>query len=204
MKSNEYRFGRYTVEVRTDESPQGHNPRDWSNVGVMTCFHRRYKLGDENKRWTIEDLKRFIEDPNTISLPLYLYDHSGITMSTKPFSCRWDSGQVGYIWTTVERARKEYGDALPEKELRETVLKVMQQEVETYDAFIRGDVFWYVVKDENGDVVDSCGGFVGEAKYCLEEGIASAKHFEEEALVKDAIAKGITFPRHDWMIGAKS
>ena len=30
-----------------------------------------------------------------LMLPLYLYDHSGITMNTTGFSCPWDSGQVG-------------------------------------------------------------------------------------------------------------
>ena len=29
-----------------------------------------------------------------VILPLYLYDHSGITMNTCGFSCPWDSGQV--------------------------------------------------------------------------------------------------------------
>ena len=23
------------------------NPRDWDNLGVMACWHRRYDLGDE-------------------------------------------------------------------------------------------------------------------------------------------------------------
>lgn len=32
-----------------------------------------------------------------LMLPLYLYDHSGITMNTTGFSCPWDSGQVGWI-----------------------------------------------------------------------------------------------------------
>ena len=31
-------------------------------------------------------------------LPLYLYDHSGLTMSTNDFGDRWDSGCVGFIY----------------------------------------------------------------------------------------------------------
>ena len=46
---------------------------------------------------------------NVVLLPLYLYDHSGITMSTKPFSCRWDSGHVGWIYCTKERLISETG-----------------------------------------------------------------------------------------------
>lgn len=44
-----------------------------------------------------------------IVLPLYLYDHSGITMNTTGFSCPWDSGQVGWIYASKEDALKEFG-----------------------------------------------------------------------------------------------
>ena len=40
---------------------------------------------------------------------LYLYDHSGITMSTGSFCDSWDSGQVGFIYVTKEDIEKEYG-----------------------------------------------------------------------------------------------
>jgi len=46
-------------------------------------------------------------DKHYIMLPLYLYDHSGITMSTGKFSCPWDSGQVGWIYCTIEKAMEE-------------------------------------------------------------------------------------------------
>ena len=39
-----------------------------------------------------------------LMLPLYLYDHSGITMNTTGFSCPWDSGQVGWIYAFKEDA----------------------------------------------------------------------------------------------------
>ena len=37
-----------------------------------------------------------------VFLPLYLFDHSGITMNTSGFSCPWDSGQVGWIFCTPD------------------------------------------------------------------------------------------------------
>ena len=40
-------------------------------------------------------------------MPCYIYDHSGITISTGSFGCRWDNGQFGYIMITKEKARKE-------------------------------------------------------------------------------------------------
>ncbi|HOO12216.1 MAG TPA: hypothetical protein PK684_04600 [Bacillota bacterium] len=44
-----------------------------------------------------------------IILPLYLYDHGGITMRTNPFSCPWDSGQVGWIYASKQKFIDETG-----------------------------------------------------------------------------------------------
>lgn len=53
-----------------------------------------------------------------IILPIYAYEHGGITLSTGSFSCPWDSGQVGWIYATKERFIKETG--YKESELFET------------------------------------------------------------------------------------
>jgi hypothetical protein len=44
----------------------------------------------------------------------------------------------------------------------------------------RGEVYGYEVTDADGDVLDSCWGFIGDAKYCLEQGVDVA-----EAEIKD-------------------
>ena len=44
-------------------------------------------------------------------LPLYLYDHSGLTMSTNDFGDRWDSGCVGFIYMDKDTAMREIGMA---------------------------------------------------------------------------------------------
>ena len=44
-----------------------------------------------------------------VILPLYLYDHGGITMSTGAFSCSWDSGQVGWIYAEKKKFIEETG-----------------------------------------------------------------------------------------------
>lgn len=82
------------------------SPREWDNLGLMVCAHRRYRLGDENgaakaleviyKHLSdkqlgqidfdanhIPDVERALEmTGQAIMLPLYLYDHCGITMKT--------------------------------------------------------------------------------------------------------------------------
>jgi len=40
-----------------------------------------------------------IECPEIVLLPLYLLDHSGLSISTSDFCDPWDSAQVGWIYT---------------------------------------------------------------------------------------------------------
>lgn len=116
-------------------------------------------------------------------MKLNLYDHSGITMSTSPFSCPWDSGQVGVIYCTYERIRQEY-DLNPGEIPGETikrVIEILEQEVKTYDQYLRGKVYGYEIKDADGEHLDSCWGFYQnesvtcDDSYVLKEAIAAAE-----------------------------
>jgi hypothetical protein len=169
------RKGNYELEILQDESPE--SPREWENLGTMICFHRRYNLGDKNDIIDFNDYTSWNEQLEWIEknikpcviLPLYLYDHSGITMTTSPFSCRWDSGQVGWIFVTKEQVRKEYNVKRITQDIVEKVTKVLEGEVETYDQYISGEVYGYRISKvevcdkgcEHKEEVDSCWGYYG-------------------------------------------
>ena len=105
-----------TLEVFLDEYPQ--NPREDDNLTTMICFHKRYNLGDKHdyqhrdySGWE-EQRKDIEKKENTcVILPLYLYDHSGITISTSPFSCNFDSGKIGFVIVDKDNLQKMTGDA---------------------------------------------------------------------------------------------
>lgn len=106
------------------------------------------------------DLYKLIEEKGTIIKSLYLYDHSGITISTSPFSCGWDSGQVGYIYMTKEKMEEEGWT-------KEQADKYLEGAVETYDNFLTGEVYGYRITKyneeiEDDDDLDSCWGYYGE------------------------------------------
>ncbi len=161
------RKGNYELEILQDESPE--SPRDWDNLGTMVCFHRRYNLGDKHN-FSVEEAEEMMKGKDIcVSLPLYLYDHSGITMSTGSFSCKWDSGQIGWIFVTKEQVRKEYNVKKISKDLIEKVTRVLEGEVETYDQYLTGDVYGYRISKvevcdkgcEHKDEIDSCWGYYG-------------------------------------------
>ena len=169
----------FTVEVVTDDYPE--NPtKDWGMVGTMVLWNRcRYDFG--HKTVDRDTLLELSSDPNNIVLPVYLYDHSGITISTSGFSCPWDSGQVGIMYCTKEKAAHAFGKKICTKKVREAAVKTMVNEVECVDQYLTGQVYGFRVLDPDGEEVDACWGFFGDSSYCLEEGLSSAKHFEKKA-----------------------
>lgn len=95
-----------------------------------------------------------------VILPLYLYDHSGITMSTSSFPCPWDSGMVGIIFATWKKLKKEFGEDCTLERAKGT----LEGEVKFYDHYLCGDVYGFVIEDPEGEEIDdgSCWGFYGD------------------------------------------
>ena len=151
-----------TVIIRQDCDGR-YDPLDCDESFIMYCKHPRYTLGHVSAQNPFEENDEgvWIRRPEVLGLlPLYLYDHSGITMSTGPFSCKWDSGQVGWIYYTQESL-----DVCGCK--AEDMTRIMTEFVKnTYAPYLEGQVFYFAVIDEEGTVTDSCSGFVG---YTLED-----------------------------------
>jgi hypothetical protein len=186
-----------TIFIYPDEAPD--SPRAWDNMGTMACFHRRYGLGDKHElkaadfnSWSeVFDYIQKTYDTALI-ISLYLYDHSGISIKVGPFSegeahhAAWDSGQVGFIFVSKEKVRKELGVKAITKKVMERVCKILKGEVSTYDQYLRGDVYGYVIKDEDGEDVDSCWGFFG-IDFCIQEAKEIVDWQVDEKPIRDEI-----------------
>jgi hypothetical protein len=173
---NEEVIDNYILRVYYDEYPS--NPREDENLTKMVCFHKRYDLGDKHdinhddfESWNeMEKYLTGIEKPIVIK-PLYLYDHSGITISTSSFSCRWDSGQVGFVYIRKEDVRNEFSIKRCGQNMVERCNVILEGEVEVYDKYIQGLVYGFrVFKVTDGDEeeLESCWGFYDEDE-CLTE-----------------------------------
>ena len=44
---------------------------------------------------------------------------------------------------------------------KETAERLLLSEIDIYDMYVRGDVYHFMIEDEFGDEIDSCGGFYG-------------------------------------------
>lgn len=186
--SNEYTVESQTlptgfrVDVVYDNDPE--NPaKSWDMVGTLVLIDRcRYDFGHESADY--ETLQEIADDPNNIVLPVYMYDHSGITIRTSPFSCPWDSGQVGVMYCTKANAIHEFGKKILTKKAREAAINCMVGEIETIDQYLTGQVYGFEVYDPDGSYLDSCWGFYGDSDYCLSEGLSSARYHEKQHLAE--------------------
>ena len=155
------------------------NPREFSSLGKMVCFHSRHILGDENE-WDSGDYNGWDEmeaairaEGAVVILPLYLYDHSGITMSTGAFSCGWDSGQVGFIYALRSDILKCYSRKRLSRQLLARAEKVLEGEVEIYDQWLTGEVYGYQI--EGPKCEESCWGFY-DREYMVQEARGQIEH----------------------------
>lgn len=163
------------------------------NMTVLACWHRRSNLGDEQIEGglTAKELIRSLRakgEKVLALLPLYAYEHGGITMSTGSFSCRFDSGQVGWGYVTKSGAEEMgcVGSYTDDKGKTTTYDKAFFEEairsdVRTYADYLEGQCFGYTVEDDDGTEVESCWGYVGDLKFVREEATLAATHANNPA-----------------------
>ncbi len=192
-------IGRLTMDI--DECVE--SPREWDNVATIASEGGNWDISDEGWRMSAEEFAEFLHKkldkkcPEIKGLtdidhivncgsaknyivckPIYMYDHSGQTISLSPFGCPWDSGCCGYIFVFKDKILNEFERAT-EDNWRDIANEIIQSEIDTYDYYIRGEVYGYCLEEghtvEHKDLVtgaiwtsteyetvDSCCGFYGD------------------------------------------
>lgn len=182
--------------IKQDDYPE--DPRSWDNLGTMLCCNRNYQLGDCNSNRETEEqlaeicrkygktdeeidemdfydeVKFLLNQENICALPLWLYDHSGISISTGRVDA-WDSSPVGLIYVEKELFIEAVG--YEPDDWKSEAVKILREEIETYDDFVQGNVYTWALyeptvvirqtmsgeelsreTDNEGKLVDSMGG----------------------------------------------
>lgn len=198
-----------TIHLHHDEITE--NPRHYDDLFTVFCaHHKNYILGDE--QGDIDDLAYKLLSYNTLHYleakakrndfnldalfleeieeqyiisPVYMYEHSGIALRLSPFSCGWDSGQIGFIYCSKKDARKALGVQRITKRVLAKLTLMQAAVIEEYSAWLNGECYFYEVLDASGEQIDSCGGFLGDKGYALAIEIAenSAEGFAKSEAV---------------------
>lgn len=138
---------------------------DWvldDNEGPQIYYkHRKYRLGqheiDPMDFGGEEELIQWLKDEKGAKTvkKLYAHEHGGITVKVgdeNPFSCSWDSEQVGLV-TSHKEDDDENIHAL----------------IRTLDMYLQGQVYYLAVskiqEDGEEEEIDSCGGVLDDTYY---------------------------------------
>lgn len=155
---NQIKYNGYRINIYYDDDAR--SPREaYDNLGTLYTAHRRYRPEKEfDDHFDIDKVfeghignfrESFLKE--YIALPVYLYDHGGITISTSPFSCPWDSGFFGIIAVPLDKVRREYGWKNITAKRRKRIEGYLQDEISTLDNYYTGEVFGYRIMPESDD-----------------------------------------------------
>ena len=152
------------LEIECDNYAE--DPREWENVCKMICWHGRYQIGDKNKYATPDSFLKAVGakvngdvitwPENIVAKPIYMMDHSEVSISLTDFGDKWDSGQIGWIYTTKAAVKKNFGA----DNWKENAEKAIAAEMKIENDYISGNVFCYHLI-VNGVLSSGCGGFYG-------------------------------------------
>ena len=166
--------------LRIVNDPDMQNPREWpecNSLGTMYHWHSRMDVGDERieRPYDEEEYDALIVE-HDIVLPVNMYEHGGVALSTGSFSCGWDSGQVGFIATSFKKVREWF--QLPDAPISETdkarAVACLKAEVAEYDDYINGRGWGFTLEQAETcsccehvtwEHIDSCWGFSGDEEW---------------------------------------
>lgn len=170
-----YAVGEAKIHIRQDDNTE--SPREWCNSWTWYSNHRRYSFdrdyktrhwhkiddifdGETEKGETVRDAI-LRQNPDLLDVrPIYMLDHSGVSVSLGSFNDPWDSGVGAFAVITRGQAEKDCPDLKGNDEkLKERAYEWLKDEVETYQQFLSGEVYGYVVEDGSGEELDSCWGY---------------------------------------------
>ena len=209
-KEVQYLNRKYRVEILQDDcSCMGWDDLG-DHLGTIYSNHRRWNPDNHKVEEILDDENR-PDSENYVYVPIWMYEHSGITIKacgSNPYSCPWDSGCAGLIAVSKDKILKEYG-SLDEETIKKAK-DVMIAEIHDLDLIYTGNVYGYSViylgdddegiNDGEGEEIDSCWGFVIDylnLDEVISEGEAVAIADAKDWYRKNGIQLRIPFPKDE-------
>ena len=184
-----YKIERPQLEIKHDMSPE--SPREWCNIGYFIDISSRHICPDNdetiieivketgqvamNQEHHIKLIKKEFEDMGEKIVwiqPVTRYEHGNIYYSLGN-SFGFDFSNSGFYIVT-EKTLNEIGTAIKDIE------RVVTDELNTYNQWVNGEIYSYILYDKDGEEKDRMCGFysISEIKNYL------PKEWENEELDK--------------------
>jgi len=151
MNAETLEYKGHTINIVYDEFAE--NPfTNWDGEGKI-IFHPRADYVC-NKELSYDEAKQ-----TKFSVPLSAYIHSGISLSVlgEGYRCQWDTSDYIAYWVPDQ-------ENAPVK-TKQQAIKHARQACELFNQWVNGEVYGYNIPSLD----ESCFGFFGDMKYCIDE-----------------------------------
>lgn len=170
METDEYYYGLFMIDDSTGEKISGDTIADgFNNENEMLA----YVYGE----LSIRDCQILLDD-YIAWLPLWLHDHSGLSMDCDTrFRGSWDDSNVGWIVTAITDGSDN---------TKNEAERIMRDEVKTYSDYLSGENYGYTLyREEHGEwkEIDKAFGFIGSDMF--ENGIVYSVGCSFEKALKE-------------------
>lgn len=165
MKTYTKQVTKPKLEIRYDLDP--FNPREDSNLGYFITVDRDYHSPDRNETLErivaetgeqarsqedhIKMIKEEFEEKVLEIYPVVKYEHGSVVYRLGE-KHGFDYSNNGFYIVTEESA-KELGTP------KSSFEKVIKEELAMYTSYANGEVYYFTLYNDKGEVEDSCGGF---------------------------------------------
>lgn len=168
-----FKVGRLTVYLSRDEDAQ--SPREDRDTNLfLVANHRHFYVPPPGMKQCPNSAKEVVDMYKKTHwiFPLEAYIHSGVTLALSGegnFPDRkWDVSQLGMVFAAKSEWR-----------MNKSAHRAAFSLIETWNQYLSGDVwYWEILDDENGEVLESCGGCFGE-EYARKMATDCAKHWNQ-------------------------
>jgi hypothetical protein len=142
----------YTIKIFTDDDPT--SPQENADKDAFLVYgHRRFTVDGPGGEKALDVHRAKAEWEKTHYVyDVYAYIHSGVRLglSTNDMvDVQWDVSMCGYILITKDKKEIPNPD------------KYAQGMIDEWNQYLSGDVYGYVIEDQDGNHIDSCWGFYG-------------------------------------------
>ena len=164
------------------------SPREWFTLGVLLLVGNYKGSGDQDdtlREVVNETAELATSSENHLNLlkeklgdklaifPVSKYEHGGVSFS-RGITGGFDSSHCGFYF--VNKKDNELGTKEKDFEL------VIDAELDNFNSYANGDVYGFVLYDDNGEIEHSCWGFYDPKHEDIREHLP--KEWEDEDLTK--------------------